>query len=106
MKDIQLSELLPNELSLSRLEKRWAVLVSRVIVKNLEEFKFLQTGVIWNLPHKYIEEMPEKSDMVIFFLFSVFWNLFVQNQIIGNQNRNRICININIPLCIMHCSLL
>lgn len=62
--DIQLTELLPDENTCARLQKRWAVLVSRVVTSYLTEFKFLQREVVRHIPHQYSHQMSQKSDIV------------------------------------------
>ena len=62
--DIQLAELLPDENTCARLQKRWAVLVSRVVTSYLKEFKFLQREVVRHIPHQYSHQMSQKSDIV------------------------------------------
>ena len=69
--DIQLMELLPDETTCARLQKRWAILVSRVVTTYLKEFKFLQKAVVWHIPHKYSYEMSQKSDIVSYNLYAI-----------------------------------
>ena len=62
--DIQLAELLPDAKTCVRLQKRWSVLVSRVVTSYLKEFKFLQRRVVRHIPHQYSQQMSQKSDIV------------------------------------------
>lgn len=64
VKDIHLSELLPDELTCSRLQKRWAVLISRIIATYLKPFKCFNKQVVWHIPHEYSTEMSSKSNLV------------------------------------------
>lgn len=64
VKDLQLSALLPDEETCARLQKRWAVLLSRVVTTYLGEFKFLNKEVLWHILHNYSTEMAEKSEIV------------------------------------------
>lgn len=62
--NIQLSNLLPDEATCLRLQKRWTMLVSRVVTTYLKEFQFLSNHVLWHIPHKYSTQMAQKSDVV------------------------------------------
>ena len=64
VEDLQLTELLPDHNVQNNLNWQWAVLVSRVIAKYLPAFKGFQSDVIYHIPHKYSEEMAQKSDTV------------------------------------------
>ena len=64
VKGIHLSELLPGELTCATLQKRWAVLISRIITTYLKQFKCFNKQVVWHIPHKYSTEMSSKSDIV------------------------------------------
>lgn len=64
LKNIQLGEILPGNTVQENLVKRWAVLVSRVVCRYLDKFKYLQDAVITHIPHKYSEEMTKKSESV------------------------------------------
>lgn len=67
VKDLQLIELLPDQYVQKNLVWQWAVLVSRVITRYLHAFKYLQPDVIRHIPHKYSNEMANKSDTVSLF---------------------------------------
>ena len=43
------------------------VLVSRILVNHLKEFKFLQEVCISHIPHQYTKEMSKKSDQVHYY---------------------------------------
>lgn len=62
--DVQLADLLPGETVFKNIKRRWAVLVSRVIVKYLPAFKNFRSVVVRHIPHKYSKEMAVKSDLV------------------------------------------
>jgi hypothetical protein len=61
---VQLSSLLPDEATCLRLQKRWAVLVSRVVTTYLKEFQSINSHVLWHIPHKYSTQMEQKSEIV------------------------------------------
>ena len=64
VKEVQLSALLPDEATCMRLQKRWAVLVSRVLTTYLKKFQFLNKDVLWHISHKYSTQMAQKSETV------------------------------------------
>jgi hypothetical protein len=45
------------------------VLVSRILVKHLKEFEFLQEVCITHIPHQYTKEMSKKSDQVHYTMY-------------------------------------
>ena len=64
MKDIDLGDLLPGKDIQDNLVNRWAVLVSRVVVKFLEKLKHFRDVVVHHIPHPYTSEMATKSESV------------------------------------------
>ena len=62
--DLQFIDFLPDSFVQTNLVWQWAVLVSRVVTKYLPAFKVFRKNVIFHIPHKYIEEMAQKSEMV------------------------------------------
>ena len=69
--DIQLAEILPNQHVQARLVRNWAFIVSRIITKYLPPFQSFQDVVVRHIPHKYSEEISQKSNCVslpVFFI--------------------------------------
>ena len=64
MKDLQLTNLLPDKSVRERLKQRWAVMVSRVVCQFLPKFQPLRDVVIWHIDHRYTEQMSSKSQTV------------------------------------------
>ena len=62
--ELQLAELLPTPSVIKRLKSRWAILSSRVLVKNVVKFRNLKLYVIKYIMHPYSREMKEKSELV------------------------------------------
>ena len=62
--DLQFIDFLPDSLVQTNLVWQWAVLVSRVVTKYLPAFKVFRKNVIFHIPHKYVEEMAQKSETV------------------------------------------
>lgn len=61
---LPLISLLPTPDVQERLKATWKVLVSRVVTKYLSEFKFLRKAVIHHIPHPFVKEMSQKSEIV------------------------------------------
>lgn len=64
VRQIQFTELLPDQHVQARLLRRWAILVSRVISKYLTAFKSLRKKILSHIPHPYTKEMSGKSNLV------------------------------------------
>ena len=64
VKDLQFRELLPDSIVQRNLMSRWAVLVSRIVIKYLKPFNFLRKRVVWHIPHPYSKEMAQRSTVV------------------------------------------
>lgn len=62
--DLQFIDFLPDSFDQTNLVWHWAVLVSRVVTKYLPAFKVFRKNAIFHIPHKYIEEMAQKSEKV------------------------------------------
>ena len=62
--DLQYKDLLPDPAIQKNFIWQWAVLISRVITKYLPAFKTYRKNVIFHIPHKYSEEMAQKSETV------------------------------------------
>ena len=62
--DLQFIDFLPDSLVQTNLAWQWAVLVSREVTKYLPAFKVFIKNVIFHIPHKYVEEMAQKSETV------------------------------------------
>lgn len=66
LKDVQLIELLPSIEVLQSAKKTWSILVSRVLCKYVSALSEFRDVVIHHIPHKYSEEMAQKSHMVFY----------------------------------------
>lgn len=62
--ELQLLELLPTPDVMARLSESWKILVSRVVTRYLEPFKFLQKSVIYHIPHLHTKEASQRSEIV------------------------------------------
>ncbi|CAB3998266.1 Hypothetical predicted protein [Paramuricea clavata] len=60
---IQLTELLPTPDVQARLKKTLKVIVSRIVTNYLPAFKSLQNVVVHHIPHRYTNEVSEKSNI-------------------------------------------
>ncbi len=49
---------------MERLKSRWAILVSRVLVKYVEKLKGMKSFTVKHIRHIYSAEMKEKSEVV------------------------------------------
>ncbi|CAB4004389.1 hypothetical protein AC249_AIPGENE16794, partial [Paramuricea clavata] len=87
--EIPYYNLLPDEATCLRLQKRWAVLVSRVITTYLKEFRYLNNHALWHIPHKYSTEMAQKSEICSLDLEFVNANISgeMAQLMISNQDR-------------------
>ena len=63
-KKMQFIDLLPDMQVQQNLVGRMAILVSRVITNYLKAFQPLKNVVVHHIPHRYSEEMANKSDSV------------------------------------------
>ncbi len=63
-KQLQLADLLPTLAVMERLKSRWAILVSRVLVKYVEKLKGMKSFTLKHIRHIYSAEMKEKSEVV------------------------------------------
>ncbi len=61
---MQLVNVLPSNANLKSFKSNTSILVSRVISKHIGSFKHMQDCVVRHIPHKYQEEMSQKSDIV------------------------------------------
>jgi len=64
VKEIQFTELLPDQHVQAKLLHQWAILVSRIVTKYLKAFQPLQNKVVRHIPHHYSKEMATKSNLV------------------------------------------
>ena len=62
--EIKPTDCLPSAADKEKLHDIFAVLWSRIIVKTIPAFKPFEKSVIWHIPHKYTEEMKNKSETV------------------------------------------
>ena len=49
---------------MERLKSRWAILVSRVLVKYVEKLKGMKSFTVKHIQHIYFAEIKEKSEVV------------------------------------------
>ncbi len=63
-KQLQLADLLPTLAVMERLKSRWAILVSRVLIKYVEKLKGMKSFTVKHIQHIYSAEMKEKSEVV------------------------------------------
>lgn len=62
--DIELSTLIPDNTDFEEFKSALTVLWARILVKNIPKFRVLEKCVPWHIPHRYVEEMKQKSKAV------------------------------------------